>query len=201
MASAMAGASDGSGLARCMEYCAGPPITLAPFGIATLAGGSEGNAAHMAAMRWAQQANYGHWDNPKLPLTWRSALRWAIHGALLETGTHCSLVSALRSPSAVRVGRTSRTHQCGMCGKTTEEELHGSYFCANLTPLQDNTVRSAHHEQFIVVGLLQLTSNSCGELTVRCSCQVFHGPNTSTPKASRWSTVGGGRGQHNPKIP
>jgi hypothetical protein len=41
---------------------------LAPFGVATLAaGGSEGNAAHMAAMRWAQQANYGQWDNPALP--------------------------------------------------------------------------------------------------------------------------------------
>lgn len=41
---------------------------LAPFGIATLAaGGSEGNDGHMANMRWSETANFGVWDNPKLP--------------------------------------------------------------------------------------------------------------------------------------
>ena len=47
----------------------------APFGIATLAsGGSEGNGAHMANMRAAQTASYGHWDNEALPNTFGAQL-------------------------------------------------------------------------------------------------------------------------------
>jgi hypothetical protein len=49
-------------MGRCLSYMPGTTDPLAPFGVATLAaGGSEGNSEHMAAMRWAQQANLGHW--------------------------------------------------------------------------------------------------------------------------------------------
>jgi hypothetical protein len=53
----------------------GTTAPLAPFGIATLAaGGSEGNDGHMANMRWSQTANYGSWDNPKMPNTFGAQL-------------------------------------------------------------------------------------------------------------------------------
>ena len=53
----------------------GTTAPLAPFGIATLAaGGSEGHSGAMAAMRWSQTANYGHFDNPALPATFGAQL-------------------------------------------------------------------------------------------------------------------------------
>ena len=53
----------------------GTTAPLAPFGIVTLAaGGSEGHSGAMAAMRWSQTANYGHFDNPALPATFGAQL-------------------------------------------------------------------------------------------------------------------------------
>ena len=54
---------------------AGTTPSLAPFGIATLANsGSEGHSNKMATMRWAQQSNYGRWNNPALPNTFGAQL-------------------------------------------------------------------------------------------------------------------------------
>ncbi|GAB5359373.1 hypothetical protein AAMO2058_000538400 [Amorphochlora amoebiformis] len=40
------------------------------FGVAALAGGgSEGYGYHMGEFRWAETANFGHWNNPQMPNT------------------------------------------------------------------------------------------------------------------------------------
>lgn len=70
-----------------------PP--LAPFGIATIANsGSEGHSNKMAALRYAQQSNYGRWDNPALPNTFGAQVYdlpepWANVGDGDQPKKHC----------------------------------------------------------------------------------------------------------------
>lgn len=120
-------------------WSAAPGTTdpLAPFGVATLAaGGSEGNGGHMAAMRWAQQANYGHWDSPAMPASFGAQLYdlgdpWHTvgDGNPLQTGVTPPVTKCCATWS----GKANATN-AACVAKHQKKSCADEYYCANVNP-------------------------------------------------------------------